>query len=195
MKDKNILQLSAWAKSREIEFACKCAIHEKNSSFCGHWKGRVENQKGMILMEINIGRWKLDTIKMLKIILKTKEPWLKCFHPLFPQIFFEGRTLTHHWPEKLPPTEMAAEPKARLCFQFSTAPNSILQPSYFFQMLNIICWGVTICSSYCTYAFAMWHLTPIGQHILMHNGFFRISTSFLEIRNWGVHGVHLMFFL
>lgn len=133
MKDKNILQLSAWAKSREIEFACKCAIHEKNSSFCGHWKGRVKNQKGMTLMEINIGRWKLDAIKMIKIILKTKESWLKCFHPLFPQIFFEGRTLTHHWPEKLPPAEMAAEPKARLCFQFITAPNSILQPSYFFS--------------------------------------------------------------
>lgn len=103
------------------------------------------------------------------------------------------RTLTHHWPENLPSTEVAEEPKARLCFQLSTASKLHLTAQISF-LDYIICLGATICS-YITYAFAMWHLSPVREHILMHNGFFSISVSFLEIKNWGVHDVHLMLFL
>jgi len=49
----------------------------------------VENLKNMTQVESNFGRWKLDTTKMLKKVLKTKKSWLECSHQLFPQIFFE----------------------------------------------------------------------------------------------------------
>lgn len=77
------------------------------------------------------GRWKLDTTEMLKIILKTKESWLKCFHPFFPQIFLEDLSPSL---ARESTSEMGEEPKARLYFQFSTASKFHLtaQLSYFF---------------------------------------------------------------
>lgn len=97
----------------------------------GTEKEEVENHKGMTLMKTNPdGRWKLDTTKMLRIILKTKESWLKCFHLFFPQTFLEDSS---------PPlareatSEVAEEPKARLYFQFSALlPSFILLPSYLY---------------------------------------------------------------
>lgn len=135
----------------------------------------------MTLMKINPdGRWKLDTTKMLKIILKTKDSWLKCFHPLFPQICFEGpQPITGQ--KSLPERKMAEEPKERFYFQFSAASKLHFTAQIFFQNINIICLRVIICSFYCTQTFAMWNLTPVRQHILMHKAFLVYRCNFQKL--------------